>query len=669
MKTSVGIGISPIYIPNNEDEEPIVWLLNDNFTTPRAVGTVNGTAAEPSTDYTRSGTDTGGNLSIVSSTLNVGQTDIGWGDPGIVYTPAFSRTNGLAVFFINYRQSAVPGSSGGIIGWSNNATPGLSTFPSGGIRPGSGANLYVYDGTTLVTTGVTYAINNDNNYIVVLRPAGAYVLAKGESYSSDYYENVWVSDGGADVSIYAGFANRNNAYTVDEINVGQLTASAWKNDAVYADLITSAVANDSINGFYDNYIVSTWTPTAASTFTIYFRYRDANNHWHLDCDQAAGTIKLYSKRNGVDTENLAGKTQTWNVGTPYKITIKQKYGSTYTFVNGVNKHNYTGVVNRVVTGSKMVMVSAACANFAVYPMFIDNNLRGIGQNIFNIERAYAINATGSFATPTYDGSNESTHPSVYDSGGTWNGYRYWMAMTPLPAGAATFENPSILVSDDGDTWIVPVGLTNPIDPSPGGAFYNSDPNLLMDNDTLYCYYRESDGVIEDRIKLKSSTDGINWSAESALFTVAASECISPAVIYFGGQYFMFSNANSGPTIQRRTASSPSGPWSAPANCNISGGTGFATLWHIEVIAVGSRFYMLYNNNSRDFYFAYSDDAGLNWISAASRAMAAGSGGWDNFLYKGSLIYRSDGNFDLWYGAYEGAAPTIWHIGRTILGMY
>ena len=34
--------------------------------------------------------------------------------------------------------------------------------------------------------------------------------------------------------------------------------------------------------------------------------------------------------------------------------------------------------------------------------------------------------------PTYDGSDQSTHPSVLRFGAPWHGYLYWMAMTPYP---------------------------------------------------------------------------------------------------------------------------------------------------------------------------------------------------------------------------------------------
>ena len=68
--------------------------------------------------------------------------------------------------------------------------------------------------------------------------------------------------------------------------------------------------------------------------------------------------------------------------------------------------------------------------------------------------------------PTYDGSDQSTHPSVLRFDAPWHGYLYWMAMTPYPYNNDGLEDPSILVSNDAQTWIVPEGLTNPLTPAP-----------------------------------------------------------------------------------------------------------------------------------------------------------------------------------------------------------
>src|SRR5439155_20610297 len=52
-------------------------------------------------------------------------------------------------------------------------------------------------------------------------------------------------------------------------------------------------------------------------------------------------------------------------------------------------------------------------------------------------------------TPTYDGTGQVVEPDVIHVPRGWNGYEYWMAVTPYPCGDESLENPSILVSHDG----------------------------------------------------------------------------------------------------------------------------------------------------------------------------------------------------------------------------
>lgn len=89
--------------------------------------------------------------------------------------------------------------------------------------------------------------------------------------------------------------------------------------------------------------------------------------------------------------------------------------------------------------------------------------------------------------PTYDGSGQCVHPSVRYIQGGWAGYEWWMAFTPYPKGDATYENPSLVASHDGIHWIVPAGLTNPIDPTPPHG-HNADTELIYDGKNMLVYY-------------------------------------------------------------------------------------------------------------------------------------------------------------------------------------
>lgn len=108
------------------------------------------------------------------------------------------------------------------------------------------------------------------------------------------------------------------------------------------------------------------------------------------------------------------------------------------------------------------------------------------------------NSLTPLTTATYENSGQAVHPSVIDFKveyglESWRGYRYWMAMTPYPNGYERFENPSLLASMDGIKWVVPEGLSKPIDVLNGQGNFNSDPTLVYDPDekTLLIYWRET----------------------------------------------------------------------------------------------------------------------------------------------------------------------------------
>jgi hypothetical protein len=290
--------------------------------------------------------------------------------------------------------------------------------------------------------------------------------------------------------------------------------------------------------------------------------------------------------------------------------------------------------------------------------------RGTGVNSYNPNRAYGRRASASLTTPTYEGSGEATHPDVYDAGAgsTWNGYRYWMAMTPYPGGDNAFENPSILVSADGDTWIEPAGIANPIAPAPASGYY-ADTDLILTPDglTMWCIYRHH-GIAVPATLARSSTDGVTWSAEITLFT-STDSLASPAVIWDGSQFVMFIiNHTAEPyVIERCTASAIDGVWSARTPVTAVPPTA-TQIWHIDVIKDGGTLYVAINTSSKRLYFGISTDSGLTWQIGTFPVFNPPATGWDVSHYRASIVKTSSG-FDIWYAGYAGT-PVVWGIGRT-----
>lgn len=292
-------------------------------------------------------------------------------------------------------------------------------------------------------------------------------------------------------------------------------------------------------------------------------------------------------------------------------------------------------------------------------------------NSIDVSCVSSSNAITYQTTPTYDGSGQSVHPDIYFNAYGWNGYKYWMAMTPYPSGNDAFENPSILVSNDGDTWSVPVGLTNPIIAQPVGG-YNSDPDIFMGYDgKLWMVYRE---VISTNsiIYALSSSDGITWSSTTSIVT-GTPNILSPSVIKDGGIYKMYFVDY--PTLTYKTCATPDGTWSASQVCSISGMPVGRGAWHVDVMKYGNQYHMTLVTASGGggvgalLYFGVSSD-GVSWTLKSTPIIPL-SAGWDNSLiYRGSSVLMYDGSqhyYDLWYSA--RSAANVWHIGRTTVDLY
>lgn len=274
------------------------------------------------------------------------------------------------------------------------------------------------------------------------------------------------------------------------------------------------------------------------------------------------------------------------------------------------------------------------------------------------------NAPTFLTTPTPDGSGSATHPDVIDFGTAWNSYRYWMALTPFAGSDSTLENPCILASNDNLTWVVPPGLTNPIDPWPGGSSYNSDPDLIYGQDgKLYCIYRQAGDLIYGR----TSTDGVTWSSEATILTTANNACLSPTILWDGTQYVMYSvNESTTPEwVEKRTASSITGTWSAPTTVAITW-PGQRTPWHIDATISGGKTYLTINEGTSggqgvNLSVAASTDGTTFTLSGLLMQPIAAS-------WNGSKIYRASGtisgaNLRLWYSA---AGTNDWRIGYTTI---
>jgi hypothetical protein len=259
------------------------------------------------------------------------------------------------------------------------------------------------------------------------------------------------------------------------------------------------------------------------------------------------------------------------------------------------------------------------------------------------------------------------HPDIAYFPDGWHGYRYWMAMTPYTYDSAGRENPSIVVSDDGSSWLVPPGLTNPLVPPPA-CDHNSDPDIVYDprSDELYLYYTESQraqycgAVNENHLRLMKSSDGVHWSAPQTVMSWDLGKdplYVSPAVVYRRGSFEMWMASDAGGVVH---ATSEDGVnWSALQRVGIDG-----TPWHLNVLYAEreSRYWMLFVDSplaGSRLRLATSED-GLTWDVYPAPLLAPGSGWDDERIYRAAFLYGDDGRLRVWYSARSSAGQ--WHIG-------
>ena len=133
-----------------------------------------------------------------------------------------------------------------------------------------------------------------------------------------------------------------------------------------------------------------------------------------------------------------------------------------------------------------------------------------------------------------------THPSILFFPEKWREYSYWLATTPYPDGRVEYENPCIYRSNE--PTVFSSISRNPIVKCPGGSAYNSDPDLFLFEDRLYCIVRENEnGHYLREIKLLNSIDGEVWSKPLRIYTSndVDRQLLSPSYLRYQGKHLIY----------------------------------------------------------------------------------------------------------------------------------
>jgi len=291
---------------------------------------------------------------------------------------------------------------------------------------------------------------------------------------------------------------------------------------------------------------------------------------------------------------------------------------------------------------------------------------------FDSEEAALENAPSWQVTPTYEGSGQAIHPDIVYFPDGWNGYEYWMAMTPYPGSDDYYENPSILVSHDGEVWEEPTGIENPLIGAPP-CDHNNDTDLIYNTDTdeLWVYYLDTrrahrcENVCNDNyLILFKSSDGINWNGPFPLIHWDLDDeplYLSPSVIQLDVDEFYLWVSNGSDTVLLYESTDGEN-WQLPQEVNLDD-----MVWHLNVsyIPEYDEYWMLsvYPSGSGSMHWAVSTDR-INWTTYPARPVLVPSeSGWDTNPYRGCFLYDADTDLlRIWYSAYTRNPGVEWHTG-------
>lgn len=278
---------------------PIVWLLQDEFSTVQAAPLGATRPAEPGPgEWTT--VQVNGNLSIDSQGLVVPlPAPTGWGNVGLRETNTFNRATGMA-FVWTYRSQG--SDSNAIIGFTNLAGVGFTFDGGGALYGGSGVISPIENGATKQIGTFDQSPSVENRFAqVLIGSAGSYLFQE----VSGVWTLLWHTPFGNTAALRAAFGTFNTGYKVRHARRRQL-GSPWTADFGIATVnIASPSHLTQYTATADAIHRLTVTAPGSLANECGFRYRiqDANNYWRAYFN-ASGAFRIDSVNAGVATNRL-----------------------------------------------------------------------------------------------------------------------------------------------------------------------------------------------------------------------------------------------------------------------------------------------------------------------------------------------------------------------------
>ncbi|QNE89947.1 hypothetical protein H0194_02630 [Corynebacterium incognita] len=260
-----------------------------------------------------------------------------------------------------------------------------------------------------------------------------------------------------------------------------------------------------------------------------------------------------------------------------------------------------------------------------------------------------------------------------------------MAHTPYPNFNENHEDPNIAVSDDGISWQVPNGVTNPLDDGQGRPnYHNSDTHLAMWGDTMVLTWRTVDRPNggQNIIYARTSKNGVSWTPKVEVLKVPLgtneSTFVSQSLVKMPTGWRLYGiRSNYAPNrlgyYETSVESLPkTSDWGSAKDCDLGTVPTGREPWHSEVQRLAADDWLAIISHGKrgstgvdgDVYLARSTD-GVTW-DVSPMPLTPRNNGVINSLYKTGFVVSGTGTnrvIDLWVSGYRSTSRT-WAVYRT-----
>lgn len=226
---------------------------------------------------------------------------------------------------------------------------------------------------------------------------------------------------------------------------------------------------------------------------------------------------------------------------------------------------------------------------------------------------------GRLVIPTYDGSNQATHPDAWLEHDAAGAAHLSLVMTPYPFSNDKLENPSLLVSTDGMSFTAPPGVAAPLVPPPPHD-HNNDPDLRRDPRTgdYEILYLEAMRPERQTLVALRSRDQQTWTRRDAVvYDLGRGDpfIVSPAALDDAGKTYLFYVD----TKDRRLytmVSADGATWDPRSAAPVAIDLGAVKAWHVDALRGDGAYALLISGyveqfEHQDLYLATSPDL-VHW---------------------------------------------------------